>query len=108
MSDKGRPRDLERVGKELKSILSRLGIGVGLSLAKIADEWDAIAPEPFGGRSKPVALEEGLLVIEVPDGITATLLRYRTDDVLRALEASLGKGAVTEVKLRVARHKKAP
>lgn len=105
MSDHGRHRDLERVGLDLESILGRLGIGVGLSLAKLAEQWDTLAPEPFGERSRPVSLDEGTLMIEVPDGITATLLRYRTDDLLKALEGSLGQGAVTEVRLRVARHK---
>ena len=87
----------------LDSLLTGLGVARPVLTTELVERWDALAGEPFAGRSKPVHLQGGELVVEVSDGATATLLRYHEADLVNRLSAELGQGLVSAIRTRVAR-----
>jgi predicted nucleic acid-binding Zn ribbon protein len=98
--------DLEPLGEALGGILRRLGVPSPTDLARVTEEWSQLVPEPFASRSEPAGLSEGVLTLEVPDGMSASLLRYRSEELIEALGRHLGPGIVSEVRIRVGRRKK--
>ena len=99
-------RDLERVGGFLDQVLRRLGVPEQVDVARLVDEWEDLAGEPWGTRSRPVGLSEGELVVEVDDGSIATLLKYQQKALLERLEGRFGTPVATSVRIRVSRGKK--
>jgi predicted nucleic acid-binding Zn ribbon protein len=100
-------RDLERVSGFLDQVLRRFGIPDPVDLGRLVEEWEDLAGDPWGSRSRPAGLADGELLVEVDDGSLATLLRYQQGVLLDRLERRLGPGLVTSVRIRVNRAKKA-
>jgi predicted nucleic acid-binding Zn ribbon protein len=98
--------DLEPVRGFLDHVLQRFGMPGSADLGTLVDRWPELAGEPWGSRSRPAGLRSGELVVEVDDGSVATLLKYRTGELLDALEEGLGARIATSVRIRVARPKK--
>jgi hypothetical protein len=98
--------DLEPIGGEVEALLARIGLPAVPPLVRLLEAWDAIAGEPWTG-SRPAGLDSGTLVIEVADGVQASVLSYQTGPLLRRLEEVLGPGVVEAVRIRVADPKKA-
>lgn len=97
MSD---PRPIHEI---LDGVLQRFGVARPVESAALAADWDSLAGAPWAGRSRPTALSRGELVVEVADGAAASLLKYQTTELVGRLEAALGQGLVTSVRLRVGR-----
>ena len=100
--------DLERVGDGLDALLRRLGIPSPDDAARLFDDWERIAGEPWASRSEPIGVKDGELVVEVADGAVATLLRYQSGGLVQRLADALGAPLVQRVTVRVARTKKTP
>lgn len=100
--------DLERLGEGLDVILRRIGLPEIPDLGRLADNWESLAGEPFGTRSRPVGLSGGTLVLEVADGASATLLRYQTGALLQRLETRFGAPIATDIRFRVELRKTRP
>ena len=100
--------DLEPLGESLDGILQRMGVPSPTDLARVTEEWREVVPEPFATHARPAGLLEGVLTLEVLDGMSASLLRYRSRELVEALGRHLGPGIVTEVRIRVGRSRKGP
>jgi hypothetical protein len=98
--------ELERIGDGLDGLLRRLGLPAPGAADRLLDDWAEVAGEPWAGRSVPVGLQRGELLVEVPDGTTASLLKYQVSSLLARLEQALGARLVDSVRLRVANPKK--
>lgn len=98
--------DLERVGEGLDNLLKRLGIPSPDDAARLFDEWERLAGEPWARHSEPVGVQDGELIVEVADGGIATLLRYQTGALIERLGDGLGSPLVQRVTVRVRRMKK--
>ena len=94
---------LDPIGEMLAPLLERLGIRTPDTAARLATEWAALAGEPWASQARPVGLRDGELVVEVTDAAAASVLRYRTGELLRHLDAGLGEGTVDVVRIRVAK-----
>ena len=92
----------------LEGLLADLGVARPIDTAELVDRWDDLAGEPFAGRSRPVHLDDGALVVEVADGATATLLRYHEAELIGRLGAELGQGLVSSIRTRVRRSQHGP
>jgi len=99
-------KDLERIGDDLDVLLRRLGMPMVPDLSRLVEEWESLAGEPWGSRSRPAGLREGTLVVEVDDGLTASLLKYQEQALLERLERGLGSCFVSEIRIRVSARKK--
>ena len=97
---------MEPIGKDLDGMLARLGMPTAVDLTALVSGWEEVAGEPFAGLAKPVGLKGGELVLEVPDGATASLLKYRVGLLLDRLWDHFGEGVVDRVKIRLSSRKK--
>lgn len=97
---------LDHIGNGLDDMLRRLGVPQAPDLNRLVAEWPELAGEPWGSRSRPAGFDGGELVVDVPDGAVATLLRYQTGALLSRLQERLGAGLVDQIRVRVARPKK--
>ncbi len=102
MSRGGRADGPEPIRDVLDSVMRQLGVARPVDVAQLVTDWDETAGEPWAGRSQPASLEGGELVIEVFDGASASLLRYQVGGLVTRLDAVLGQGLVTSVRVRVA------
>lgn len=99
--------DLEHIGTGLEDVLQRLGVPEAVDVSRLVEEWDLVVGEPWASRSRPTGFAVGELVVDVPDGAVATLLRYQTAALIERLERRFGAGLVERVRVRVCGRKKA-
>jgi predicted nucleic acid-binding Zn ribbon protein len=86
------------LGDLLKSLLSDLGQGDLLELGKIHDRWAEIAGERLSGRSEPVSLKEGRLVVLTPAPAWTSEVHMSAPSLIRRIEEETG---VVVVEIRV-------
>ncbi len=98
--------DLEHVGMGLDGLLRRLGMPDAVDLERLVKDWVELAGDPWADTATPVGWRDGVLVVEVGDGTTATLLRYEAEALMKRLTKGLGGALVTAIRIRVARGKK--
>jgi hypothetical protein len=99
--------ELEAIGGDVEALLARIGLPSLPPLARLVDAWEEVAGEPWA-EARPAGLESGVLVVEVADGMRASLLSYQTGPLLDRLGGHLGPGVVHSVRIRVAMAKKSP
>ena len=93
--------DLEAVEDVLDTVLGRFAGTPRSALQDIVAVWDAVTGAAWTGTT-PAGLADGTLIVEVPDGMTATRLQFEGPQVVRALRNVAG-GRVRKVRFRVAR-----
>ena len=94
-------RDPEVIDDLIGSIVHQAGASADLSSSKLVASWDSIVPERWLGRSKPIGVREQALLVEVPKGADASLLRYDTADLIRRISSRFGPDLVLTVRFRV-------
>jgi hypothetical protein len=99
--------DLEPIGGEVEEFLTKLGMPPMLDVARLVDEWDELAGEPFSSMATPAGFSDGELVVEVTNGPAASIMKYRAGALLDRLRDSLGDGVVERIRIRVENPKKA-
>lgn len=91
-------------GHHVQETLAKMGIPrVGASL-RIRRQWKDLVTGQWRDRARPLVLEEGCLVVEVPSQMDAALLRYGTAALTEQVNAGLGSRVVTSVKITIPRH----
>jgi predicted nucleic acid-binding Zn ribbon protein len=95
-------RDLEPVGAFLDGVLGRIGATRTSGLSAIRSGWLA-ATGPGWERTTPERLADGVLVVEVPDGTTASRLQFDQVRVIKVLNQMTGSATVKALRFRVAR-----
>lgn len=103
MTGRSGRRDPMPISDLLDAFLARVGGGRAPELTRLTASWDDLAGPPWAGRSRPARFEQSELLVEVPDGATASLLRFKVPDLIARLDGALGHGVVGSVRLRVAR-----
>lgn len=103
MTDEAR-RDLEAVGELLDGVLARIGGGKRPTVMVVRDRWSEVAG-PGWDLGEPIQVRDGVLTVEVPDGGTASRLRYDTGALVRRISGLLGAEEITSIRLRVARRR---
>ncbi|MBT8250780.1 MAG: DUF721 domain-containing protein [Acidimicrobiia bacterium] len=68
------------------------------SLTVLAN-WETLAPPVWSEHGRPIRLEDGELVVALPDGATASLLRFRVGELMDAINGALETAAVTTVRV---------
>lgn len=93
----------EPIDDLLGRILERAGASDAVAGARILEEWDVVAGAQWAGRTRPVSLRDGVLLVETARGGDAAVLRYHCGELVSRIAARWGEGLVHEVRLRVAR-----
>lgn len=94
---------LDPVADMLAPYLERLGVTRPDATARVMNEWTSLVGDPWAGSTRPGKLERGELTLDVRDAGTLSVLRYRTGELLEALDHALGEGVVEVIRLRVAK-----
>lgn len=95
--------DPERVDVVLDRVLSGLGMPTAKGIQTVFDDWVAVVGEAMAARTRPVAIDEGTLVVAVDEPAVATHVRFLEAQLLARLEELLGESRVTRVQVRVDR-----
>jgi len=87
----------------VEETLARMGVpGVADNL-RIRREWKDLVSDDWRDKARPVVLEEGCLVVEVPSQMHAARLRYGTAALTEQVNAGLGSRVVRSVKITIPR-----
>ena len=97
--------DLQPVGDLVDGVVSSLGQRAGLGqTALLWADWPDLAGREWA-KATPIRLEKGTLSVAVPDGMTATRLRYATSELIKRIDDRMGPGVVSKVRLQIRRQK---
>jgi len=97
-----RKTELERVDDVLGAVIGRFGGADAIRGAQVVDRWVEFAGE-WADRSRPVAVRDGVLSIEVRTGGDATLLRFDEAAIRARIQREFGGDLVRSIRVRVAR-----
>lgn len=101
VADAEQRRELAPVGDVLDEVLGRFAGKSPASGWVVVERWDTIAGPPWR-KAKPVKIDEnGVLWVVVPDGVSATKLRYETKPLIAAIEREVGPDVVKSVRIKV-------
>jgi hypothetical protein len=92
--------------KEISAILGRViekaAVGVDVRQADLIRAWADLVP-PDWALATPVGVRDEVLLVEVRDGTTASVLRYQVDVLMRAISDEFGAGLVRSVRVKISR-----
>ncbi len=98
----GDGRQPEEISKLLGSIIERTQVDVDIRQGELVAGWSEIAPGEWA-LATPVGVRDRTLLVTVPDGHTATLLRYQHQSLLDAVAEAHGSDLIASVRVRVER-----
>ncbi len=99
--DDGR-REPSEISEVIGSIIENATVAVDLRHTELVEQWSEIVPGDWV-LGTPIGVRDGTLLVTVPDGATATLLRYQERSLTQALEARFGPDLVASVRVSVDR-----
>jgi hypothetical protein len=97
MNDRG---DMASFESTLSDMFRRMGLPEPGVSAKVFDDWDGVAGDPWAGRSKPLVIQGTTLVVEVSTPSQVAFLKYAVSDLLETLESRVGKGIIEHIEVR--------
>lgn len=97
MRDRREPAFL---GDVLRGILDRLGVGDLDLWNRIQQEWPDVVGSPWDAQAKPIALTDGVLVVEAVTPAAIGVLRYGTAGLKKSLNDRYGSDVIRDVRLR--------
>jgi predicted nucleic acid-binding Zn ribbon protein len=97
----GKKTQPEEIDDVLGSIIAKAGASADLGVSRLVASWDDVVSERWRGCSRPIGVKERTLLVEVPTGADASILRYDTADLLRRISARFGPDLVRAVRFRV-------
>ncbi|GHC65971.1 DUF721 domain-containing protein [Roseibacillus persicicus] len=88
-----------KAGDWVESILGSLKISDGLEEGRIRQSWKKVAGDFVAAQTEVISLKRGVLVLRVLQPAMRFHLDQSRGDLLRKVQAELGKKAVREVRL---------
>ena len=101
-----RPRHKSRpqaIGELLDRVLSDLGAGETARAVRIAERWQGVVGADVAAHSRPVAIRQEVLEVEVDSSVWCQELQLRTPEILAALRDGVGDDAPARLWLRLRR-----
>jgi predicted nucleic acid-binding Zn ribbon protein len=95
--------DLHAVSESLDVVVRGLRGAGAKATAGVFGRWEDVVGPHVAAHARPVALDDGRLVVEVDEPGWATQLRYLEADFLEQLATVAGPGAVRSIEVRVRR-----
>lgn len=95
-----RDGDLEPFSESVDDMFTRLGLPDPGVMASLSSEWEELAGPPWAGRSRPLYVKAGTLVVEAVSSSMVAFLRYDESALLKRLERRLGPRRITGIEVR--------
>ncbi len=100
-SDKPQRAEPKEIDDLIGEIIEQAGASPDLGVARLVSSWDDVVSERWRERSRPIGVRDQTLLVEVPEGADASLLRYDSADLMRRISQRFGPDLVRSVKFRV-------
>ena len=96
-------REPERVDGVLDRVLAGLGMPSAKGIQTVFDDWPAVVGEAMAARTRPVAIDDGTLVVSVDEPALATHVHFLEAELVQRLGELIGDARVTRISVRVER-----
>lgn len=97
----GEGRQPKEISQLLGSIIERAAVGIDVRHGQLVNDWQVFAPQDWVTFGTPIGVRDGTLLVEVPDGSAASLLKYQMGELKGAIDDRFGGDLVHSVKVRV-------
>lgn len=87
------------IGELLRTLMERYRLVDPDTWTRLRNEWDTVAGQPWSGRTTPLSLKNGELVVEAVTPAAVSMLRYGVVSLMEKLGAEYGDGVVTSVRV---------
>ena len=98
----GDGRQPEEISSVIGSIIEQTQVDVDIRQADLIAGWADLAPGDWR-LGTPVGVRDGILLVTVPDGSAASLLRYQHQALLNAVAGVHGADLIRGIRVRVER-----
>lgn len=92
---------LAPVGELIDGVLAKIGGGTKPAVLVLQDRWHDIAGARWADSTHPVKVIENTVIVEVPDGSVASLMRFDLTSMERRMGDVAPQCGVTRITLRV-------
>lgn len=89
------------VGDVLRGLLAERGMARGMRLGRLVAAWREVVGERLAEETRPIALDEGGLVVAASGPGWAAQVRFLAEEIRRRAEGILGEGEVSAVRIVV-------
>ena len=90
---------MEPIGEIIRRVLSRRGLGAGIREAEVLGRWPDIVGETLAKQTDPIAIEQGILFIRVPDSAWRNELSMMKEELVKKINTAFGEIRVTRIHL---------
>jgi predicted nucleic acid-binding Zn ribbon protein len=94
---------MRRLGDSVVELARSLGLRQPDAFARIHMAWPDVVGTAVAAASRPTALRDGTLTVEVDGAEWATQLRYLEEQLVAVLTERVGSGIVERLRFQVAR-----
>ena len=91
--------DLEPFSESLNDVFARLGLPDPVLMSQVNSEWEALAGNPWVGRSKPMFVRGRTLIVEASGPSMVAFLRYGEASLLERLRDRFGEGVIDSIEV---------
>ncbi len=96
------PKQPEEISGLLATVIEKAAVGVDMRHSQLITDWNSFVPEDWIRFGTPIGVKSGVLLIEVPDGSAASLLKYQIEDLKRVVADRFGDDLITGIRIKVA------
>jgi hypothetical protein len=97
---RGRREDPQPLGAAIEGLLDDQGWRTSAAVGSVFGRWEQIVGEALGAHTRPGGFTDGELLVIADSTAWATQVRLLRAQLIRRLNAELGDGTVTAVKVR--------
>lgn len=98
----GDRREPEEISNVLAAILEQTAVDVDIRQGDLIARWGSVAPGDWA-LATPVGVRDGVLLVTVPDGATASRLGFQHRALLEAVAEAHGTDLIRSVRVRLER-----
>lgn len=95
-------RQPQEISDILGEVIESAAAGVDVRQADLVTRWKKIVP-PDWTLGDPVGVRDAVLLVEVPDGSTASILRYQVEPLMAAITDEFSADLVSSVRVKIRR-----
>lgn len=97
---------VERIGDILSRVIRRLGIEKKLKEGSLFSAWDEEVGKEIARHAQPAYIKRGRLTVFVESSVYIQEYLFLKDELIKKLNARMGRGFVREIVFRVGEIKK--
>ena len=94
-----RDSDLEPFSSSIDEVFAKLGLPDPVLISKITEDWDALAGNPWVGRSTPLYVRARTLFVEASAPSMVAILNYGVSTLTETLKNRFGTEVIEGVEV---------